>query len=388
MSRVVVVGAGEMGRASLAILARRLPDEPIRVLDRRADNLERAVKIAPERVQAELSDVDADRPDLSGARLVVNFAGPFYGGSDRLARAALEAGCDYVDICDDVEGIEPVLALDAAAREAEVTLITGAGNSPGTSNLMAKQLLEVHPECNGVRVVWVVGDTDPGGLAPLRHMLHMAVAPCPVWRDGSFVDEPGFVPATAAVYDLPELGETEVYNTAHSEPLTLVRAFPHLRFAAVKGALLPSWSNEVFSALGRIGFGYDDLRVEVGGREVEPIEVLWKLLWARHDRRHSPAEERGGMTVVQSQALKDEEVVATMSVVDPHPMSRTTALGAAGAALAVLDGDPTPGAWGPEVLDATSTLALIEEIASEEGAIPGGLRVESPRIPANPQAQS
>ena len=150
------------------------------VLDRQRDNLDRALAIAPERIVAEQTDVYADPLDLAGARLAFNFAGPFYSGSDTIARAAVSAGCDYIDICDDVEGIGPVLALDDAAREAGVTLITGAGNSPGTSNLMAKRLLEMHPGCDGVRVVWVVGDNDPGGLTPLRHMLHMAVAPCPV----------------------------------------------------------------------------------------------------------------------------------------------------------------------------------------------------------------
>jgi saccharopine dehydrogenase-like NADP-dependent oxidoreductase len=386
MSEIVVIGAGEMGRATLSILVRRRLGKQITVIDRRRDNLDRAVAMAPGRIRAEERDVHADPPDLTGARLVLNFAGPFYTGSDTIARAALEAGSDYVDICDDVEGIGPILALDEAAREAGVALITGAGNSPGTSNLMAKRLLELHPECDGVRVVWVVGDADPGGLAPLRHMLHMAVAPCPVWRDGAFVDEPGFVPSTAAIYELPTLGETVAYNTAHSEPLTLVRAFPQLRYAAVQGALLPGWSNELFSSLGRIGFGYDDVQVEVGGQQVDPIEVLWKLLWARHERRHA-GEDRGGLTIVQSQVLEGDRVVAKMTVVDPHPMVRTTALGAAATALAVLDSELPPGASGPEVLDAAGTLALVEELAGEEGAIPGGLQTESPLATTNSQPQ-
>jgi lysine 6-dehydrogenase len=375
MSDLVVIGVGEMGRASLGILARRLPSRQIRVLDLREDNLARAVEVAPDRIRAEVADVYATPPDLAGAELVLNFAGPFYKGADAVPKAAIAAGADYVDICDDVEGIEPVLALDAAARQAGATVITGAGNSPGTSNLMAKRLLELHPECDGVRVVWVVGDNDPGGLAPLRHMLHMAVAPCPVWRDGRFVDEPGFVPATGNSYDLPEIGETVAYNTAHSEPLTLIRAFPELRYAAVQGALLPAWSNQLFSSLGRLGFGDDDLQVQVDGRPVDPVEVLWKLLWERHERRKGGVEP-AGLTIVQTQVLKDMEVVATMTVVDPYPMLRTTALGAAATALAVLEGDPPPGATGPEVLDAESTLALVEELAEEEGAIPGGLRTE------------
>ncbi len=382
MTHVVVVGAGEMGRATLAILARRLPDAHIRVLDRRLENLELARAIAPERIVTERHDISASMPDLSGADLVANFAGPFYGGSDTVARAALASGCSYLDICDDVEGIHPILALDQEAKAAGVALITGGGNSPGTSNIMAKRLLELYPECDGIRIVWVVGDTDPGGLAPLRHMLHMAVAPCPVWRDGEFVDEPGFVPKTAMVHDLPEIGPTTAYNTAHSEPITLARAFLHLRYAAVQGALLPDWSNQVFSTLGRIGFGYDDLRVEIGGQSIDPAEVLWKLLWARHERRHA-GEHRDGLTIVQVQALTGEDLYATMTIVDPHSMVRTTALGAAGAILAMLASSVPSGAWGTEILDAETALALIGDIAEAEGAVPGGFRHDGPllRIP-------
>lgn len=381
MTRIALVGAGEMGRASLGILVDALPDTSFHVFDQSEQSLEKAALLAPDRILTERTDVHVNPPELVDMDLVLNFAGPFYTGQTTVARAAIAGDCAYLDICDDVEGIRPILALDQSAKEAGVPLVTGGGNSPGTSNLMAKRLLELHPECNGIRVVWVVGDTDPGGLAPLRHMLHMAVAPCAVWRDGAFVDEEGYVPHTAATYELPEIGQTEVYNTAHSEPITMARAFPDLGYIGVQGGLLPHWSNELFSAIGRIGFGYDDLVVDIDGRSVEPVEVLWKVLWARHDRRHGDKQSKPGMTIVTAQALEDGEVRATMSVVDPHSMVRTTAIGASSQAVAMIDEMPPPGAWGTEVLEAESTLALLEEIAASIDAIPGGLRYEpSPAV--------
>jgi saccharopine dehydrogenase-like NADP-dependent oxidoreductase len=380
MTIIAIVGAGEMGFASLRILERRLPDARFRVFDRNPESLAKARALNPDRIDTEEADVSLSPPQLDGSDLVVSFAGPFFEGSDVVAQAALAAGCTYLDICDDVNGIQPIIALDEAAKEAGVALVTGAGNSPGTSNVMAKRLLEMFPECDGIRIVWIVRDTDPGGLAPLRHMLHMAVAPCPIWQDGKFVDAPGYLPGTAREYDLPELGPTLAYNTAHSEPITLARAFPFLRHASVQGALLPAWSNETFSTLGRIGFGYDDLSIEVGGQEVEPVEVLWKVLWARHERRKRSApadEERGGLTVVQVQALTGDDVHATMTLVDPHSMVRTTAIGAAAAVLAVLGDQPPAGAWGTEILDADRTLAIVTELAAEEGAIPNGFVLDT-----------
>ena len=155
---------------------------------------------------------------------------------------------------------------------------------------MASRLLADHPEADEIQVVWVVHEPDPGGLAPLRHMLHMAVTPCPVWQDGRLQNSPGYVPATAATYQFPEpLGLTEAYDTAHPEPLTLSRRFPQLRHVRCKGALKPNWANAAFSTLGRIGFGYHDLQVDVNGTPVQQAEFLWKLLWARYERRGRPA---------------------------------------------------------------------------------------------------
>lgn len=381
-TKIAIVGAGEMGRAALGILARRLPQARFLVLDRSRENLSLARQLAPDRIEVELAEITPGTPpELGDADVVLNFAGPFYLGSDAVARAAIAAGCTYLDICDDVEGARAILALDETAKEADVALITGAGNSPGVSNVMGKRLLELHPECDGIRVVWVVRDADPGGLAPLRHMLHMAVEPCPIWDDGRLVDTPGFVPSTGREHDLPDpVGHVIAFDTAHPEPLTMSRALPQLRHVSVQGALLPGWANDAFSTLGRIGFGYHDLRVDVGGNEVEADEVLWKVLWARHELR-AGGEEKAGMTCVQVQALAGEEIVATMSVYDDHSMLRTTGLGAAAAALAALEDTPPPGAWGTEVLAAEPVLALVGELAAAEGALPRGIIEDAPATP-------
>ncbi len=380
-TRIALVGAGEMGKATLGILARRLPGARFRVFDRSESHLSLAREIAPERVSVTPTEIRPGAPlDLAEADVVLNFAGPFYLGSDTVAQAAIAARITYLDICDDIEGAKAILDLDAAAGEAGVALITGAGNSPGTSNAIGKRLLELHPECDGIRVVWVVRDSDPGGLAPLRHMLHMAVEPCPVWEGGEMTTTPGFVPATAREHELPPpVGRITAFDTAHPEPLTMSRALPRLRHVSVQGALQPAWANEAFSTLGRIGFGHHDLRVELNGAEVRPDEVLWKLLWARHEQRGGGAG-KPGMTCVQVQALKGEEIVATTSVFDDHSMLRSTGLGAATATLAALAETPPPGAWGTEVLNAETFLALLAELAEAEGAFPQGIIEGGPAV--------
>jgi saccharopine dehydrogenase-like NADP-dependent oxidoreductase len=362
MSRTVaVVGLGQMGRSALGILLDQLTDAKFVAVDRSEEAVRHAESLDPSRVTGRVADVSREVPDLAGAAAVVNLTGPFFTGSDAVARAALAAGAAYVDICDDVEGTEAILALHGEAQRAGVPLITGAGLSPGVSNWMASRLLDAHPTADGIQVVWVVHESDPGGLAPLRHMLHMAVSPCPVWRGGTWERSPGFVPSTAASYRFPQpLGVIEAYDTAHPEPVTLSRHYPQLTYASCKGAMHPAWANAAFSTLGRIGFGHADVRVDVGGTPVEPAEFLWKLLWARYNRK--PAKPASAASGVLVQALAGQEILGSLVIDDDAAMSRTTGLGAAVAAVVLMDHGAAPGAWGPEALRWDVALPLYEGI--------------------------
>lgn len=369
---IAVVGAGEMGRMTMELIRRQAADATFKVYDRSGESLARVRTAFPE---AELVECDVLRdglPGLRGSDLVLNFAGPFFAGANAAARAALDTAVPYVDICDDAEGTQAVLALNAEAEAKGIALVTGAGNSPGTSNVLARALLENDNTIDGIRVVWVVRDEDPGGLAPLRHMLHMAVVPCPIWQDGTMITTPGFRPSTARTHRLPDpVGEVVAFDTSHPEPVTLGRSYPHLRHISCQGALLPRWSNDAFSVLGRLGFGDPTLHVEIEGQTIEPAEVLWRMLWKRYESRQG--QPRTCVTVVQVQGLRGDEVAATATVHDNHSMVRTTGVGAATAALALLDQPAQPGAWGAEVLPPDTALKLFQTIADSIGAVPGGI---------------
>jgi len=371
MVRIAVVGLGQMGLSALRILHAQRPDAEFVAVDRSAHAVEVASRLG-DNVGGWVTDVATEPLDLAEIDIVLNLAGPFFAGSDAVARAALRAGSTYVDIGDDVEATETILALDGQARRAGVALVTGAGLSPGVSNWMAARLLDHHPDADGVQIAWATHESDPGGLAPLRHMLHMAVNPCPVFVDGVWRQSPGFVPSTGATFQFPQpLGEVEAFDTAHPEPITLARHYPRLRNAGCKGALLPQWANSAFSTLGRIGFGYSDVPVEVNGVTIEPAEFLWRLMWARYNRKE--ARERTATTSVLVQALQGQHVLETLAIIDDAVMARGTGLGAAVAVLAALDLRPESGAWGAEALPWQTTLPLFVKLAEENHGFPAGL---------------
>jgi short subunit dehydrogenase-like uncharacterized protein len=66
--------------------------------------------------------IAAEKPTV-----VVNTIGPFGETSAPLARACVAAGSHYVDLANELPPVQAVLNLDADARRADVTLVTGAG---------------------------------------------------------------------------------------------------------------------------------------------------------------------------------------------------------------------------------------------------------------------
>ncbi|WVT77961.1 saccharopine dehydrogenase NADP-binding domain-containing protein (plasmid) [Sinorhizobium chiapasense] len=369
---IMLVGAGHMGRSALSILARSLPAARFVVVDRSAQSLRLAEAIASDRVESRQGDISREGLDASGMDLVLNFAGPFFLGSDGAARAAIAAGAAYVDVGDDAEGTRTILALDEAAKAENVPVITGGGLSPGVSNWLACSLLEGHPGLDGIKIVWITREPDPGGLAVLRHMLHMAVAPCPTWRNGGMEFTKGFVPETAESFDVPPpFNRIEAYDTAHPEPVTLGRFRPDLALVQCKGSLFPNWANAAFSTLGRIGFGHTDITVEIDGKDIQPIEVLWKLLWKRHEMK--PGAQRTSATQVNVLGTQENVPVIMKSITDAGDMSRGTGLGMAAAALSLLEGSVPAGANGVEVISYQKGIDHFLRLAREAGTFADGI---------------
>jgi lysine 6-dehydrogenase len=374
---LAVVGAGEMGRSALSILLQDDPDLRLRVFDRSPEALQRATDLDPKRVDARLVAGRTDEIlDLDGCALVLNFAGPFYAGvTPSAASSALRHGCAYVDICDDAEGTQALIDLDEAVRKAGLSFISGAGLSPGLTNLMARRVLEKAPGCDGLKVAWATRERDPGGLAPLRHMLHMAVSSCPQFRDGRMVETRGFVPETADHYRFPEpVGEIECYDTAHPEPMLLSRSFGQLRNVSCQGATLPHWANAAFSSAARLGFGDPTLRVSIEGAEIDPQEFLWRLLWARHERRRG--REVVDLGAIQVVGYEGDRPVIRMTLVDRASMNRSTGVGAVTIALSLLEQGLAPGVHGPESLDAGAAFGILDRLRGNTGAFAEGALLE------------
>ena len=115
MNVLVVGGCGAMGQAVALDLVKQEQVKKVVLGD---------ISIDPERLReklrangkASLTKVDVNDHDglvkaIRGADVVINCAGPFYKTAVAVARAAVEAKVNYIDICDDYEATEFFLPL-------------------------------------------------------------------------------------------------------------------------------------------------------------------------------------------------------------------------------------------------------------------------------------
>ena len=118
------------------------------------------------------------REVVRGSTLVVNAAGPFFRTGPPVLEACLDERADYLDIGDDFEAADLLLASDRAARAAGITALQCAGLTPGLWNVVVRSLADRLERVERIALAWVTGSTpkrpgvERGGRAVIEHMLH------------------------------------------------------------------------------------------------------------------------------------------------------------------------------------------------------------------------
>lgn len=79
---------------------------------------------------------------LRGVKVLVNAAGPFAWTAERLAKAAVEAGCHYVDINGEVDVYKRLDDLGRFAAQRQVAIVCSAGHMSTTSDLLLDAALQ------------------------------------------------------------------------------------------------------------------------------------------------------------------------------------------------------------------------------------------------------
>ncbi len=287
-NRVVILGAcGGIGSvATRALLTSKLVDQVIL-----ADINEVALgrledELADNRVSSKVLDV-TDRDSLleilGMGDVAVNCVGPFYKFGPPILEASIDAGTDYVDICDDLDATQSQLKLDNKAKDSGVRALIGIGSSPGLANVLVRfandQLLD---EVVEVDICHVHGGEAFEGPAVLKHRIHAMVNQVPVFVDGTFHDVMMLEDSGARFagdVDFGEVGVHRVYPYPHPETITLPKTFPSLKRVTNRGCIFPRDYFELTMAHVRNGLASVS-PIEVNGSQVIPLEFMVHHLMA------------------------------------------------------------------------------------------------------------
>lgn len=201
--------------------------------------------------------------DPTDATAGVVLAGP-PGHHVEAARRAVDAGLHVVSTSDALADVEGLLDLDARARERGVSVVVGAGFSPGLTCVLAAHVsgwLDTVDEIHVARF-------GTGGPACARQH-HTALSTRAVdWRDGEWVRRPGGSGRELCAFPDP-VGSLDCYRAGLPDALLLHPSFPEAsritaRQAANRRQRLTAWLPMLRRPHpeGRIGA----VRVEVRGR--------------------------------------------------------------------------------------------------------------------------
>lgn len=137
---IAVYGAtGHTGRFVVQEVQRR--GLPVVAVGRSAARLDETMPPAVLRRVAELDDPASLEQAFAGCAVVINCAGPFLDTAAPVARAALRAGCHYIDVTAEQPSAQASFeALDAPARAAGRVVIPAAAFYGGVADLLASAL--------------------------------------------------------------------------------------------------------------------------------------------------------------------------------------------------------------------------------------------------------
>jgi len=265
--RAVILGCGSVGANVARSVAADGDVDQLVVADvdgARASAL--AKELDAESSEFDAADLDSVAKVLKGADLVFNAVGPHYRFCVPLVEAAITAGANYVDINDDFDVAAELVRnprYDEAARSAGVTVIIGAGTTPGITNVLARWAYDQLDRTDAVRVAWAIPFMTAFSPAVTEHMFHILGGDVIEFLDGDYRR----VPAGSGermVDLLPPFGTYRFAYSGHGEAVTLPKFLPGLREATVRSAFFQDEGNKIYQRLIAFGFGNGDQVPGVG----------------------------------------------------------------------------------------------------------------------------
>ncbi|MFW9968888.1 MAG: saccharopine dehydrogenase family protein [Candidatus Odinarchaeota archaeon] len=174
---------------------------------------------------------------LKDHKLVVNNVGPYFMFKDWIPRATIQAGINYVDICDDHDATRMFLKMNKLVEHESLTFLINSGASAGLTNIMAKMGANQLDKVKSIRVLWFEDSGETIGFGQLAHWAHIAMGKVPQFINGQWKNIKALTDREDVKFPAP-LGTVPLYFVGHPEPVTLP-LYIETEEAICKGGILP-----------------------------------------------------------------------------------------------------------------------------------------------------
>ena len=304
----ILGGCGVVGTAAAKTLANHKFFSEVVIAD---INLEKAQKLADElgkkvsAVYVDAMNKESIGKAIEGSTVVLNTVGPYYKFEKIILSTVIEMGINYVDVNDDTGATYDALALDKAAKAADVTALIGMGSSPGVTNLLAAFIARsVLAECDSIDLFHSHGGEPTEGPGVIGHRFYCMKQNVPVFLEGEAKNltqkEAEALIEEVKFYNLK--GNQKVYPYPHPEPITMPMWVKGVKRVTNKGTVMPEeyydLTRKVFAA------GLDSIDpITVKGVTITPYDFAIAYLIKRRDeilKDINFGEQRGCVKIVVS----------------------------------------------------------------------------------------
>jgi saccharopine dehydrogenase-like NADP-dependent oxidoreductase len=151
--------------------------------------------------------VDATHPQLAlhlrklGVTTLIHTAGPFQDQGYEVARAAIQAGCHYFDLADGRAFVNGIIKLDAEARAAGVSVVSGASSLPAITSAVVDRYRGEFSRLDAIRIGITSGAVLPG-IATIRAILGYCGKQFRTLENGAWIDVHGWL--DTRVHEFPK----------------------------------------------------------------------------------------------------------------------------------------------------------------------------------------
>ena len=142
--------------------------------------------------------IDSTHPQLAlqlrklGIGSLIHTAGPFQQQGYQVARAAIQAGSHYFDLADGRAFVTGIVRLDAEARAAGVTVVSGASTVPALTSAVVDRYLGQFSRLDAIRIGLTSGGVIPG-VATLRGVFSYCGKSFRTLENGAWIEVSGWL---------------------------------------------------------------------------------------------------------------------------------------------------------------------------------------------------